>query len=86
MNYKLDNPVALKVIDCLMLDRPVLMTKVMGYARLFDYDLNQAVNYCLKHEIIYSGSALYIYIMYKTTFKDIIKNRNRELNMRNVTR
>lgn len=86
MNYKLDNPVALKVIDCLMLDRPVLMTKVMGYARLFDYDLNQAVNYCLKHEIIYSDSALYIYIMYKTTFKDIIKNRNRELNMRNVTR
>lgn len=86
MNYKLDNPVALKVIDCLMLDRPVLMTKVMGYVRLFDYDLTQAVNYCLKHRIIYSDSAIYIYIMYKTTFNDIIKNRNKELRMRNVTR
>lgn len=86
MNYKLDNPVALKVIDCLMLDRPVLMTKVMGYVRLFDYDLTQAVNYCLKHGIIYSDSAIYIYIMYKTTFNNIIKNRNKELRMRNVTR
>lgn len=86
MNYKLDNPVALKVIDCLMLDRPVPMTKVMGCARLFDYDLNQAVNYCLKHGIINNESALYIYIMYKTTFNDIIKNRNKELSMRNVTR
>lgn len=86
MNYKLDNPVALKVVNCLMLDKPVLMTKVMGCERLFDYDLNQAVNYCLKHGIINNEFALYIYIMYKTTFKDIIKNRNRELNMRNVTR
>lgn len=86
MNYKLDNPVALKTIECLMLDRPVPMTKVMGCARLFDYDFNQAVNYCLKHGMINNESALYIYIMYKTIFNDIIKNRNKELSMRNVMR
>lgn len=86
MNYKLDNPVALKTIECIMADKPVPMTKVMGCARLFDYDLNQAVNYCLKHGIINNEFALYIYIMYKTTFNGIIKNRNKELSMRNVTR
>lgn len=31
-------------------------------------------------------SAAYIYEMYKTTFNDIIKNRSKELRMRNVMR
>lgn len=86
MNYKLDNPVALKVINCIMIDKPVSMQKVVECSKLFDNDILQTLGYCINHNIIKYESALYIIRMYRKTFKDIIKNRNHELSMRNVTR
>lgn len=86
MNYKLDNPVALKVIDCIMADKPLAMATIVACAKCFDNDIMQVLVYCTQFNIIKYEDALYIITMYKQTFKDIIKNRNRELNMRNVTR
>lgn len=86
MNYKLDNPVALKVIDCMMLDKSVPVKMVVAYAKCFGYDLNQTLDYYLRHKFIRYATAVYIHKMYRTTFKAIIKNRNNELNMRNVMR
>lgn len=86
MNYKLNNPVAFKVIECLMLDRPVSTKKVVECAKLFDYDINQALCYCLRYKIITYDAALYIYKMYRMTFKNLINNRNHELKLRNVLR
>lgn len=86
MNYKLDNPVALKVIDCIMVDKPLAMSKIVACAKFFDNDIVQVLAYCIRLHIIKYEDALYILTMYKHTFKDIIKNRNHELSMRNVTR
>lgn len=86
MNYKLDNPVALKVIECLMLDKPVPVKKVVECTKHCDNDMFQAILFCLRHKIIEYESAVYIYEMYRKTFKSIIKNRNKELKMRNVKR
>lgn len=86
MNYKLDNPVALKVINCMMLDKSMPVKMVVAYAKCFGYDINQTLDYCLRHKLMRYATAVYIHKMYRTTFKDIIKNRNRKLNMRNVTR
>lgn len=86
MNYKLDNPVALKVIDCIMVDKPLAMTTIVACAKFFDNDIIQVLAYCIRLKIIKYEDALYILTMYKQTFKDIIKNRNHELSMRNVTR
>lgn len=86
MNYKLDNPVALKVINCMMLDKSVPVKTVVAYAKCFGYDLNQTLDYCLRHKFMRYTTAVYIHKMYRTTFKSIIKNRNHELSMRNVTR
>lgn len=86
MNYKLDNPVALKVIDCIMVDKPLAMSKIVACAKFFDNDIMQVLAYCIRFHIIKYEDALYILTMYKHTFKDIIKNRNHELSMRNVTR
>lgn len=86
MNYKLDNPVALKVIKCLMLNKPVHVKKVIECTKHCDNDLFQALLFCIRHKIIEYESAVYIYEMYRTTFKSIIKNRNKELRMRNVKR
>ena len=86
MNYKLDNPVALKVIEYLMLDKPVPVRKVIECTKHCDNDLFQALLFCIRHKIIEYESAVYIYEMYRTTFNNIIKNRNKELRIRNVTR
>lgn len=86
MNYKLDNPVAFKVIECLMLDRPIATKKVVEHASSFDNNIRQSLYFCLDHKMIHYLDAYYIYIMYSQTFKKIIKNRNKELRMRNVTR
>ena len=86
MNYKLDNPVALKVIDCIMVDKPLAMTTIVACAKFFDNDVMQALSYCTRFKIIKYEDVLYILKMYKQTFKAIIKNRNHELSMRNITR
>lgn len=86
MNYKLDNPVALKVIDCIMVDKPLAMTTIVACAKFFDNDIIQVLAYCIRLKIIKYEDALYILTMYRTTFKAIIKNRNHELSMRNITR
>lgn len=86
MNYKLNNPVALKVIKCLMLDKPVATKKVVECAKFFDYNLHEALCFCLRHRIISYKDANYIYRMYNKTFENIIKDRNHKLSMRNVTR
>lgn len=86
MNYKLDNPVALKVIDCIMVDKPLDMTTIVACAKFFDNDIIQVLAYCIRLKIIKHEDALYILKMYRTTFNAIIKNRNHELSMRNVTR
>lgn len=86
MNYKLDNPVALKVIDCIMADKPLAMATIVACAKFFDNDIMQVLVYCTQFNIIKYEDALYIITMYRTTFKSIIKNRNHELSMRNVTR
>ena len=86
MNYKLNNPVALKVIDCIMLDKPLVMKRVLECSKFFDNDILQVLAYCIRLRIIKYEDALYIIKMYRKTFKDIIKNRNHELSMRNVTR
>lgn len=84
MNYKLDNPVALKVVECLMLDKPVSMKTVVECVKHYDNDLFQALLFCLRHKTIEYESAVYIHEMYRTTFNAIIKNRNKELRMHNV--
>ena len=86
MNYKLDNPVALKVINFMMLDKSIPVKMVVAYAKCFGYDLNQTLDYCLRHKLMRYATAVYIHKMYRITFKAIIKNRNHELSMRNVTR
>lgn len=86
MNYKLDNPVALKVINCMMIDRPIPVKKVIECTKYCDNDLFQVLLFCLRYKMIKYESAVYIYEMYKTTFNDIIKNRSKELRMRNVIR
>ena len=86
MNYKLDNPVALKVIECLMVDKPIPVKKVVECTKYCDNDLFQALLFCIRHKIIEYESAVYIYEMYRTTFNDIIKNRNKKLRIRNVMR
>lgn len=86
MNYKLDNPVALKVIDCIMVDKPLSMATIVACAKFFDNDIMQALAYCTRFKIIKYEDVLYILTMYRTTFKAIIKNRNHELSMRNITR
>lgn len=86
MNYKLYNPVALKVIDCIMVDKPLAMTTIVACAKFFDNDIIQVLAYCIRLKIIKYEDVLYILTMYKQTFKAIIKNRNHELSMRNITR
>lgn len=86
MTYKLDNPVAFKVIECLMLDRPEPVKKVVECTKHCDNDMFQAILFCLRHKIIEYESAVYIYEMYRKTFESIIKNRNKELRMRNAKR
>lgn len=86
MNYKLDNPVALKVINCMMIDKPVSVQKVVECSKLFNNDIRQTLGYCINHNIIKYKSALYIIEIYRKTFNDIIKNRSKELRMRNVMR
>lgn len=42
MNYKLDNPVALKVINCMIIDRPMPVKKLLSVQ-------NTAIMTCSKH-------------------------------------
>lgn len=86
MNYKLNNPVALKVIECLMVDKPIATKTVVKCVKRCDNDLFQALLFCIRHKMIEYESAVYIYEMYRTTFKSIINNRNKELRMRNAKR
>lgn len=47
MNYKLDNPVALKVIECIMADKPLAMANIKYMITNNNATFEQALNVCI---------------------------------------
>ena len=86
MNYKLDNPVAYEVIDIMSRRYSHAVKRVVECSKKFDYNLCDALSFCIRHRLINNEAGFYIFKTYKREFKRIIKERNQKLSIRNVMR
>lgn len=86
MNYNLNNPVAYQVIDIMSKHYPNAVKRVVECSKKFDYNLYDALSFCIRHRLINNESSFYIFKTYKREFKRIIKERNNKLSVRNVMR